>query len=435
LGSGDPNLERTALDVVSRHKDWAGEIVGLLRERLADRAPTAERLAALGGVLAAFSGDAAVQHVVADVLARPETAPATRVMLLEVMTRAEARTWPEAWAVPVERSVGSADAREVGQAIAAAAASRLRRFDGRLHALAADAGRPLSVRVSAAAALAGGGGPLTPEVFRLLAEQCGAKADPVQRLAAARALVAAQLDAAQRRQLAGMLAQADPLLLPVLADALEKDGDMETGRTAVDALAKAPGLGNLSAARLERLLAHYPAEVRRAAEPLVKRLRAKNEAQLERLDELKRLVLTGGDTHKGRQVFHDRRALCITCHRVGNEGEGIGPDLSRIGATRTPADLLEAIVVPNASFARGFEPYVVTTAGGKLYAGIISRQTADAVYLRQADRSEVRIDRGEIEELAPGKESIMPQGLDRTLTVEELRDLVAYLASLNAEAR
>jgi putative heme-binding domain-containing protein len=122
--------------------------------------------------------------------------------------------------------------------------------------------------------------------------------------------------------------------------------------------------------------------------------------------------------------------LCIACHRIGKEGETIGPDLSHIGATRTRADLLEAILMPSASFARGFEPYEVTTTAGKQYSGIIGRQTSDAIYLRTADRAEVRIARADIEELNPGKVSIMPDGLDKVLTEEELRDLLAYLSTL-----
>jgi putative membrane-bound dehydrogenase-like protein len=435
LGSGDLGLERAALGVVSRHKAWAGEIAGVLRQRLADPGIPAERLTALGGVLVSFSGDAAVQRLVADTLAGPDTPPPTRLLLLEVMAGSDLKEWPESWGRELEKSLRSRDPREVSQAVAAASASRLRRFDARLEDLAADGERPRAVRVAAAAAVAGSGRPVRDGVFRLLSDECGEKAPPVERLAAARALAGARLDAAQLRRVAELLSHADPLLLPVLADALEKGGDAETGRAMVAALEKAPGLGNLAPSRLERVLAAYPPEVRRSAEPLLKQLRAKSEGQAERLEQLKGLALEGGDPRKGRQVFRDPRALCISCHRVGNEGESIGPDLSSIGAARTRADLLEAIVLPSASFARGFEPYVVSTVGGKLYTGIIARQTGEAVYLRTADRAEVRLPRAEVEEIAPGRESIMPQGLDRVLTSEELRDLLAYLASLKEVPR
>jgi putative membrane-bound dehydrogenase-like protein len=435
LGSADPALERTALEVVSRHRGWAGEIVALLRQRLGDSRLTPGRLAGLRGILVAFSGNPRVQRLVADTLSRDDAPLSVRLLLLEAMARSELRQWPALWTGSLEKCLRSRDAGEIGQAIAVAAASRLRRFDRQLQELAADPARPKPIRIAAAAAFAASGQQLPASVLELLIDQCGDKTKPVERLAAARALAGARLDASQRRQIARLLAGADPLVLPVLADALEQGGEKATGLAVVAALARAPGLGNFSAARLERLLAHYPAEVRRAAAPLLKRLRARAEGQVKRLEELRKLVLTGGEPRKGRQVFRDPRALCLSCHRVGREGEDIGPDLSRIGATRTRADLLEAIVMPSASFARGFEPYQVTTARGKVYSGMISRQTSDAIYLRQADRSEIRLARAEVESLAPGKESIMPQGLDRVLTGEELRDLVAYLASLGAGAR
>lgn len=435
LGSGDLALERAALGVVGRHKGWAGEVAGLLGRWLAEREPPPGRLTALRGVLVALSGDAAVQRLVADALARPGTPAATRRLLLDAMAGSDLKAWPEPWCRELETSLGARDPGEVSQAVSAAAASRLRRFDRQLHDLAADAGRPQALRVAAAAALAGDDRPLGDDVFGMLLAACGEKAEPVERLTAARALAAARLDAGQRRRVADLVARADPLLLPVLADALEKGGDADTGRALVAALEKAPGLGNLAPSRLERLLAAYPPEVRRAAGPLLDRLRARGAGQAERLEQLRGQVLTGGDPRKGLQVFRDRRALCLTCHRVGSEGERVGPDLSQIGAARTRADLLEAIVMPSASFARGFEPYVVTTTGGKVYTGIIARQTGEAVYLRTADRAEVRLPRAEIEEIAPGKESIMPQGLDRVLTAEELRDLLAFLASLKEPPR
>jgi putative heme-binding domain-containing protein len=435
LGSPDPSLERTALEVVSKHKTWGKEIVGVLGRMLEDPQVSATRLEGLRGALAAFSGDGSVQKMIADTLSRPDVTPATRLLLLEVMARSDISSWPEPWRKELDRSLHSSSSQEMSQAIAAAAASSLRQFDRRLQELASDPKLSPELRVAAAAVVAGNGETMFPAIFQLLVEQCSDKVRPVERLVAARALTAARLSSGQCRQMAGLLAHADPLLLPALVDVLDKQRDRETGLILVAALAQAPGLKNLSGTRLERLLTNYPDEVRQAARPLLEQFNAHAAGQLQRLQELGKVVLTGGDPKRGRTVFRDNRALCITCHRIGSEGDSIGPDLSRIGATRTPADLLEAIVVPSASFARGFEPFIVSTTKGQIHAGIISRQTSDAVFLRKADRSEVRIPRSEVEEVTPSKESIMPKGLDGILTTEEMRDLIAYLASLKAEPR
>src|SRR5207253_1968946 len=119
-------------------------------------------------------------------------APA-RLLLLEVMAQREIKPWPERWSEQLEKSLRSRNDDEVGQAVAAAAASPLRRFDKQLHNIAADPARPRSIRVMAAAAFSVNGEPLTKDVFQLLLAQCGERAPPVERLAAARALAGARL--------------------------------------------------------------------------------------------------------------------------------------------------------------------------------------------------------------------------------------------------
>ena len=66
-------------------------------------------------------------------------------------------------------------------------------------------------------------------------------------------------------------------------------------------------------------------------------------------------LLTGGDPGRGRAVFFGRTAACATCHRVGDEGGRVGPDLTRIGAIRSGHDLLESILWPSSTFAQGYE--------------------------------------------------------------------------------
>jgi putative heme-binding domain-containing protein len=70
------------------------------------------------------------------------------------------------------------------------------------------------------------------------------------------------------------------------------------------------------------------------------------------------------------------------------------------------------------------------TTDGRLYHGLLGRDTADAVYLVAADRSEIRIPRSAIEEIRPGWDSIMPQGLEGQLSRQEMSDLLAFLQSL-----
>ena len=153
------------------------------------------------------------------------------------------------------------------------------------------------------------------------------------------------------------------------------------------------------------------------------------EKQKARLTDLEP-VLKGGDYQRGRDLFFGNKTACSTCHTVQGQGGHVGPNLTHISAIRSGNDLLEAIVFPSASFARGFEPYQVTTRDGEVHAGIIGRETAEAIYLVSSASSEERILRSALKELQQGTVSIMPEGLDLQLSRQELADLVGFLQSL-----
>ena len=75
--------------------------------------------------------------------------------------------------------------------------------------------------------------------------------------------------------------------------------------------------------------------------------------------------------------------------------------------------------------------YLITgpTPDGRTTTGMIVRETADAVYLRTAQLAEVRLARKDIEQMAPSKTSIMPEGLEKTMSRQELSDLLEFLYS------
>jgi putative heme-binding domain-containing protein len=218
--------------------------------------------------------------------------------------------------------------------------------------------------------------------------------------------------------------------MPRLLAAFERSRDPAVGRKLADALGTAPGLRSLSAHALRRTFRDYPEDVRSAAGILIQRLEADAGAMRARLAELEP-VLQGGDVPAGRAVFFGKKAACAACHTIRSEGGKVGPDLSAIGAIRSSRELLESIVFPSASLARGFEPYLVETQDGRvLPAGVLARETAEAVWLVTGDQSEVRVAKSNIVNMAPSGVSIMPQGLDAQLTRRELSDLVAFLRSL-----
>jgi putative heme-binding domain-containing protein len=107
-----------------------------------------------------------------------------------------------------------------------------------------------------------------------------------------------------------------------------------------------------------------------------------------------------------------------------------GPDLTRVGAIRSGHDLLESILFPGSTFAQGYEPYAVSTADGRVLAGLIVRRDADELALRDPSGAETRLPRAEIEEVRRSETSIMPEGLGFALSREEFRDPLAFLKAL-----
>lgn len=171
----------------------------------------------------------------------------------------------------------------------------------------------------------------------------------------------------------------------------------------------------------------------RERQPWAKRL-GEHQAALERENPLGRwwLSLHGGDPVAGQQVFQRTQLSCVRCHRVGGAGGEVGPDLSSVGKTRDRRYLLESICLPDASIAEGFETVVIADDAGQVFTGIVQQQDEQQVRLIQPDGKVHTIDVDSIVARQRGK-SAMPEELVQSLTPRELRDLIAYLASLQAD--
>ena len=143
---------------------------------------------------------------------------------------------------------------------------------------------------------------------------------------------------------------------------------------------------------------------------------------------LEPLLAAGGDIGRGRRIFFGEKVACYSCHTIGNQGGHVGPDLTGVGAIRSGHDILEAIVFPSASFVPGFEIYNVETKS-ETFAGVRGEDTADAVSLVTGPHAEVRIPRKQIVSIKPSNVSLMPEGLDESLSRSEFIDLLSFLQS------
>ena len=147
------------------------------------------------------------------------------------------------------------------------------------------------------------------------------------------------------------------------------------------------------------------------------------------MEALPALVVAKGRAAEGRKIFETGKGACSACHRIGNVGNLVGPDLSTIGQIRAERDLLESIFFPSATLARDYEAHTIETADGQSLVGVIRRNLPDAIVVADASAQEHTLPRAQITSMQPWPTSLMPAGLDYALTEEELLDLVAYLRS------
>ena len=431
LSDPDGGVRQTALGIVTARPQWAAQILPTLRQWLSQPQPQPQpgEQAAQGvrGAVVAFAKESAVQSLVAEALADPSTPPETRLLLLEAVGEAPVDELPAAWVTELGRALQSGDERLARAAVAVARSRAAPAMDADIVRLADDAANPADLRVAALAVAAPRLPKLDGPAFDLLVEQLGRSPDPLTRLAAAQTLAAVALDDAQLHALVKEFKATGAMETPHVLAAFEKSGDEAVGRALVEALHERPALATLSAAGLRRALDRYPDSVKQSAAPLLARLEAGTQEQQSRLAELEPL-LTGGDPSRGQAVFFGRTAACATCHLVNGRGAQVGPDLGKIGSIRAGRDLLESVVFPSASIARGYESFQVQAKDGKVHTGTVGRESADAVVLRTP--AEVSVPRASIKAIRQERVSIMPKGLEAQLSRQELQDLLAFLQSL-----
>ena len=434
LDTDDPDLQEAALKVVARHADWSREVLSLVAAWLSQAELSDRQERALEGAVLGFCGDPTIQQMTAAALDGPATPAATRRLILRVFERCRLDPLPEPWVV----ALGSAlDRPEASVRREALSAIRLRRVGGFASALAALGRRPDQpddVRVAALEAAAGEARdqPMDAATFSYVIDRLGPSIDPILRVAAARAVGAYALSSGQLVRLAGPLGEAGPAVVSLLVPAFTRTAvpGPTVARGFISALRRSPGSAALDVNELGTWLARLPADVRDEAAPLLATLAERRDRRAEHLSGLAdALKATAGDPERGKAIFFSRKVGCHGCHRAAGRGGTIGPDLSQVGRFRSSSDLLESIAFPSSSVVPQYQSYVVTTRDGRVAQGMITHATDEAVELRTADLSAVRLARNLIEDVAPSAVSLMPEGLEKTMTPRELSDLVAFLSS------
>ncbi|MDA1053711.1 MAG: PQQ-dependent sugar dehydrogenase [Planctomycetota bacterium] len=137
-----------------------------------------------------------------------------------------------------------------------------------------------------------------------------------------------------------------------------------------------------------------------------------------------------GDADRGRKLFFDAAGIqCKNCHRIRGQGRELGPDLSDIGKRLRMPELLESILDPSKRIDPKYVTHLVETSDGRVLTGVLVERTDDAMRLKDAQAKEVLVALKDIEFTAPQQKSLMPELQLQDMTAEQVRDLLAFLAS------
>jgi putative heme-binding domain-containing protein len=430
LESPDVPTRDAAWRIAARHPEWGDALAGYFRNRLSARGSDEDRRL-LRDRLAQFGGSPAIQALLAASLS--STTPAeVRAAALDVMAASELRELPERWVAPLADALKAGPADVVSAAVAVARSTPApEASSGPLYAalvgVARNASHPAQVRLDAFGAVRPTPGAVDAELFALLRDSLQPSSEMRLRMAAADIVERAQFNRDQLVALVDVLRDSGGMELPRLLPAFDQGSDEALGLAMVAALETAGGRSNVRADVLRPRIARYPPAVRARGEALLRSLSADAAAQAERLERLLAGMVGGGDVRRGQSLFNSPKAACASCHAIGYRGGKVGPDLTAIGQIRSERDLLEAIVYPSASFARGYEPVVVTTTTGDVHGGILQNERADEVVVTAGESQQTRIPRDRVAGIQPGTVSVMPAGYADQLSRQELADLLAFL--------
>jgi len=204
--------------------------------------------------------------------------------------------------------------------------------------------------------------------------------------------------------------------LPQLLDAVERD---------------VVSTANLGALRREQLTEHSHPAIRQRARQLLAGRTSDERAAIVR--KYASALTLPRDPQRGEAVF---AKTCARCHKLGNKGVEIGPDLLA-ARTRPDETLLVDVLDPSGSLARGYTVYSIVTTDGRVHTGLFGGEAATSVTLRTAAEPvpgkepaavvEITILRKDIDEMRALSKSLMPDGLEKELTPQNLADLIGFL--------
>lgn len=177
----------------------------------------------------------------------------------------------------------------------------------------------------------------------------------------------------------------------------------------------------LDRTQINRLLKHPTAELKTRAAKLLAAAIPENRQKV--LADYQVVLKMKADSNRGKQIFAKN---CATCHKVGDVGVNVAPDISD-SRTKQPVQILTDVLQPNRAIDNNYVSYSVVTNEGKQLTGIIVADTATSITLKQQEGKVATLLRSDIEELRSNGISLMPEGLEKNIPHQDMADLISFI--------
>jgi putative membrane-bound dehydrogenase-like protein len=428
--SADAALAKNAYLALIKAPDADAVLAPVFGQWLAQPAPSATQVAAMGKFASALAAQPGVAKGIARMLGHEKAA--VRQAALRAIAAQPGKVDAQFWFAPLQAQLAKGASPLLLDALARV---KDKRFDEALNAVSVDTTKPASLRLKALLALSGSGEGLSEAAFKLLADLFVDPASPGLRMDAAARLANTKLTPAQWDTYLALLPTAGPLEQSELLVALAvpqnyKNVSKDIGRKIAVALSKSPMLGTFSPDLVRKAFGFLPREIYEVLEPSFDAALAVNDAKKERLAPLALAAAKKGDPVAGRAVYESGRGACIACHKIGDKGNELGPNLSKIGGIRAEREIVESILFPSNSIARDYDQNSFQLTDGSSVLGLIKARSAEGIMIKEASGQERLLPTESVASSTQLTTSLMPMGLDGMLAEKDLIDLVAYLRSL-----
>lgn len=132
-----------------------------------------------------------------------------------------------------------------------------------------------------------------------------------------------------------------------------------------------------------------------------------------------------GNAANGMSAF--AKAQCTKCHRFGNVGDVVGPDLTTVAQRFQKREVLESIIYPSHVISDQYATRTLVMRDGRQFSGIVGSAGPGMYLVLQADGQKIRVPQNGVEQMVNSTISTMPEGLLNELSMQEIMDLFAFL--------